>query len=312
MAVKAQLDALDTRLEVATEDRDQAEVRYQSVTRQVNVTQTRLGKIQRRIGTLQDHLDTRAEDMYRNGPAQFLEMLLGAVDFDQFTSTWDILTDMSRSDADAVIQLKVARREANALRSQLRKQQAQASTQLNIMRERRSRIVGDLAQRKRMLSGIESEIAALEQAEAAREAAAVRAAAQRRTFIPASFSPVEHYSRPTKSAHGGVVSIAMRYLGYPYSWGAAGPNSFDCSGFTMYVYAQVGISLPHSSRDQFNSGQHVSRSDLQPGDLVFFGSPIHHVGIYVGGGSFIHAPHTGDHVKISPLDRLDYVGAVRP
>ena len=312
MAVKAQLDALDTRLEVATEDRDQAEVRYESVTRQVNVTQTRLGKIQRRIGTLQDHLDTRAEDMYRNGPAQFLEMLLGAVDFDQFTSTWDILTDMSRSDADAVIQLKVARREANTLRSQLRRQQAQAATQLSIMRERRSRIVGDLAQRKRMLSGIEREIAAIEQAEAAREAAAVRAAASRRTFIPASFAPVEHYASPTKSAHGGVVSIAMRYLGYPYSWGAAGPNSFDCSGFTMYVYAQVGISLPHSSRDQFNSGQRVSRSDLQPGDLVFFGSPIHHVGIYVGGGSFIHAPHTGDHVKISPLDRMDYAGAVRP
>jgi cell wall-associated NlpC family hydrolase len=81
----------------------------------------------------------------------------------------------------------------------------------------------------------------------------------------------------------------------------------------MYVYRQVGVSLPHSSRAQYNSGPHVSRANLQPGDLVFFGrSRIHHVGIYVGGGSYIHAPHSGAVVRIDPLNRGDYAGACRP
>lgn len=104
----------------------------------------------------------------------------------------------------------------------------------------------------------------------------------------------------------------MRYLGAPYRWAAAGPNAFDCSGFTMFVYRQVGVSLPHSSRAQIGHGQRVSRGDLQPGDLVFFGSPIHHVGIYVGGGNYIHAPRTGDVVKISSMNRSGYAGACRP
>ncbi len=81
----------------------------------------------------------------------------------------------------------------------------------------------------------------------------------------------------------------------------------------MWAYRQAGVSLPHFAASQINYGRRVSRSQLQPGDLVFFGSPIHHVGMYVGGGDFVHAPHTGDVVKISSLsDRGDYVGACRP
>ncbi|HSC51925.1 MAG TPA: C40 family peptidase, partial [Gaiellaceae bacterium] len=118
-------------------------------------------------------------------------------------------------------------------------------------------------------------------------------------------APASHY--------GGVVGIAMQYLGVPYVWGGASPSGFDCSGLVMYVFAQVGISLPHSSYAQYGMGSPVSRSDLQPGDLVFFDG-LGHVGIYVGGGSFIHAPHTGDVVKISSLSgwyASTYVGARR-
>ena len=92
----------------------------------------------------------------------------------------------------------------------------------------------------------------------------------------------------------------MRYLGVPYRWGGASPSGFDCSGFTMYVYAQVGISLPHYTGSQWGMGTPVSRDQLQAGDLVFFNG-LGHVGIYVGGGNFIHAPHTGDVVKISSM-----------
>ena len=103
----------------------------------------------------------------------------------------------------------------------------------------------------------------------------------------------------------------MQELGKPYVWGAAGPSYFDCSGLVMYVYAQVGVSLPHNAAAQYGYGSPVSYGDLQPGDLVFF-EGLGHVGIYIGGGQFIHAPHTGDVVKISSLsDHGGYVGARR-
>jgi len=93
----------------------------------------------------------------------------------------------------------------------------------------------------------------------------------------------------------------MQYLGIPYRWGGASPSTgFDCSGFVMYVFSQIGVSLPHSSYAQYGYGSAVSLGNLQPGDLVFFDG-LGHVGIYIGGGSFIHAPHTGDVVKISSI-----------
>ncbi|MFI0411864.1 NlpC/P60 family protein [Actinomadura sp. 3N508] len=108
-----------------------------------------------------------------------------------------------------------------------------------------------------------------------------------------------------------ALRYAMSKIGVPYVWGAAGPNSFDCSGLTMWAYKQVGINLPHYTGAQWNAGTHVSRSELQPGDLVFFYSDLHHMGIYVGGGKMLHAPQTGDVVKIASMSGRPYAGAVR-
>ncbi|ACZ00008.1 MULTISPECIES: NlpC/P60 family protein [Thermomonospora] len=104
---------------------------------------------------------------------------------------------------------------------------------------------------------------------------------------------------------------AMTKLGKPYVWGAAGPNAFDCSGLVMWAYKQVGINLPHYTGSQWNAGTRISRSQLAPGDLVFFYSDLHHVGLYIGNGKMIHAPRTGDVVKIDSIDGRPYAGAVR-
>ncbi|HEY0168990.1 MAG TPA: NlpC/P60 family protein [Jatrophihabitans sp.] len=120
---------------------------------------------------------------------------------------------------------------------------------------------------------------------------------------------------PARSASrgaGAAISEARAQLGKPYQWGGSGPGSFDCSGLTAWAWRAGGVSLPHNAAAQQGSGTPVGRSDLQPGDLVFFGSPAYHVGLYVGDGMMIHAPTTGDVVKMSSLSYMsEYSGAVR-
>ena len=119
---------------------------------------------------------------------------------------------------------------------------------------------------------------------------------------------------PPSQVGARVVQIAEQYLGYPYVWGAAGPDAFDCSGLVTYVYAQVDISLPHFAAAQWNYGTYVSIDQLRPGDLVFFAA-LDHVGIYIGSGEYIEAPHPGGVVQITPLSdpwaAANYYGAKR-
>ena len=108
-----------------------------------------------------------------------------------------------------------------------------------------------------------------------------------------------------------ALRAALTQRGKPYVWGAAGPDSYDCSGLVMWAFAQEGISLPHYTGDQWNAGMHVSRADLEPGDLVFFFADISHVGIYIGNGLMVDAPSTGQVVQVQPVFWDAYVGAVR-
>lgn len=245
--------------------------------------------------------------MYRQGPLGALELLLGSSSFQEFAATWDLLQDMNTNDASRVAELKRTREELRIVLEQLAAQQTEAKAQSDIMAARKGEVEAQLAERKNLLAGVEAEIAQIlreQEAARARAAAAARAKAK----------PATDYGNPSNAPRSEVVNIALSKLGSPYRWAAAGPDAFDCSGFTMWVYARVGVALPHSSRAQINVGQRVSRDNLMPGDLVFFGrGSIHHVGIYIGGGNFVHSPNTGDVVKITSLaSRSDYYGACRP
>ncbi len=303
--VKAQVDALDKQTEILSEDYNAAEERHRKLAKQEKTAAKRLKATTRRTEAMQERLGSRAASMYRNGPLGFVDVLLGASDFEAFAQTWDFLRELNEEDARTVEDLKVAKAEQAEARIQLEQRTDEAAAVSRKLAARKKSIESKLADRKRILSGLEAEVAALDRAEERRRAAEAARASRRPEPGGRRFPP------PTRAARSEVVSIAKRYLGARYVWGAEGPNTFDCSGFTMFVYRQVGVRLPRVSRDQIHAGQRVSRSDLQPGDLVFFGSPIHHVGIYVGGGKMIHSPRTGDVVKISPL-HSDYVGACRP
>lgn len=118
----------------------------------------------------------------------------------------------------------------------------------------------------------------------------------------------------TAISSNSIVAYASNFIGTPYVYGANGPTSFDCSGFTKYVFAHFGVGLNRVAGDQASQGSSISQGNLAPGDLVFFGgsmSSVNHVGIYVGNGCYIHSPHTGDSVKISPMGQNNFVGAKR-
>ena len=117
---------------------------------------------------------------------------------------------------------------------------------------------------------------------------------------------------PASGRAAAAVSYAMAQVGKAYVYGAAGPSAFDCSGLTMMAWAQAGVALPHSSSAQYSSGPHIAESDLQPGDLVFYYSPISHVGMYIGNGMIVNAENPGSGIRVTSLHAMPYVGAVRP
>lgn len=169
---------------------------------------------------------------------------------------------------------------------------------------------------------------AAKRADLSRRAAQSRAlferlsASERRTFLDrAGSTGPQRSSRSTTRPALNVpasgrakiaVDTALKQLGKPYVWAAAGPNSYDCSGLTLYAWAAAGVALPHSSTMQIDAGMRVTRGELRPGDLVFFYSPIHHVGMYIGNGQMVHAPTFNDVVKISSIDGFPWAGASRP
>jgi len=305
LRIKSQIDDLDEKVEIASEEYNEAKAAYDSVTAKVRKTEARMAKLTARQDELEAALSTRVTVMYRQGPLGALELLLGSTSFEEFASTWDLLQDMNTNDAARVAELKQTRAELKVAQEELKADQATAKAELTKMKARKVAIEKQLAERQRLLRGVEAEIAAITREQ---EAAASRRASA------SSYNVDFDYGNPTNAPKSEVVQIALTKLGAPYRWAASGPNAFDCSGFTMWCYAQVGVSLPHSSRAQISCGQRVSRANLQPGDLVFFGATrIHHVGIYVGGGNYIHAPNTGDVVRIQSLaSASSYAGACRP
>ncbi|MDY0341060.1 MAG: NlpC/P60 family protein [Coriobacteriia bacterium] len=310
--IKTQVEELDEALEIAAEAYSEAQGEYEAVTAEVAVNEARVVELVANQQKLQGNLSTRVASMYRQGPLAELEVLFGATSFEEFATTWDILRTLNEQEAAQVAELKATTAELERVHVELAAQQAEAKAQADVMQGHKADAESQLAERSRLLSGVEAEITEIlreQEAEERRRAEAAAAAAR----AAAASSSSSDYGTPTNAPRSSVVSIALSKLGAPYKWAASGPDMFDCSGFTSWVYRQVGVSLPRTSSAQIGAGQRVSRANLAPGDLVFFGSPIHHVGIYVGSGNYVHAPHTGDVVKVASLSgRSDYVGACRP
>jgi peptidoglycan DL-endopeptidase CwlO len=324
--VQSQVGALTTKAEIASEEFNVAQQRYDAATKQAAASARALKKVTAQRDSLQKTLDTRATALYRQGPFGALGVLLSARTFSDFDAAYQMLTNASYRDAKTVNRLKDAKDKAEQTHTRLVAAKKTAATQQRAMASNAATVKDQLSKSKQVLAQANSQVQTLIAQQKAAEEAAARAEAARlreqaRLASESSdggghshySSPADWGNPPVSGVGAKAVWYAEKQLGKPYVWAADGPNSFDCSGLTMWAYKQVGISLPHYSREQINCGKRVSKSNLQPGDLVFFGSPIHHVGMYVGGGDFIEAPYSGCDVRITKLShRDDFAGACRP
>ena len=308
-SVLAQIQGLDANLERAVDAYNLANEKLGRIESDLRENKLELRLARKNLKRSQARLSARLVELYTSGNDNTgLDVLLGASSIDDLISRIDTMNRVSDQSTEVLRQVKVFRTAVKQRRARLQTAHVQQAKLVAERSAQRASIEGQLAERKQLLSSIKSQISEMQAAERARQA---ELAAQARARLETAGATVLNASAgavvdppatyaPPPGKYGGVVGIAMRYLGTPYVWGGASPAGFDCSGFVMYVFAQVGVSLPHNAAAQYGHGMPVSRDQLQPGDLVFFNG-LGHNGIYIGGGQFIHSPHTGDVVKISSI-----------
>jgi cell wall-associated NlpC family hydrolase len=317
-AIIAEVQQLDSDLSKSIEEYNFAAIELDQIDTEIVTNGRHLVAARKSLGVAQQRVAQRLRDLYINGSGDStLEVILGASSLDEVIARLDAIERVSSQDGLILRSVKTYRKNVEEHRDRL--QDARAD-QARIVEERASQkasIESRLAERQQLLASVKDEIVRLQAEERRRQAAleaqarsrlaaqrlAAQNAAEAASVASATLDTavVAQAPPPDGSRASQVIAIAMQYLGIPYVWGGASPSQgFDCSGLTTYVFAQIGISLPHHAASQYGYGVPVSREDLQPADLVFFDG-LGHMGMYIGGGQFIHAPHTGDVVKISSI-----------
>jgi cell wall-associated NlpC family hydrolase len=343
-AAQAQIDSLDNQAESASEQFNAAQDRLAKAKLTAQAATATAGRAQALLAAERGQVGAFAAQTYRSGGAgqTMLATVLSTGDPAQAAQKIETLRHLGNQQSDVLRAAQVA----DLRYSQALKAATQATTAANALTltiaKQKQHIDALIAQSQQVLNRLSADQrakllaaqrakAAADQAKASAAQAAWNAAhaarpvsrAQVRPALRAAQAPlpvpvpepvpVAPQSNSGSSIAERAVAAAMNKLGSRYVYGAGGPNTFDCSGLVQWAYRQAGVSTAHYTGAFWNSYRHVSTNQLQPGDLVFFYADKHHVGIYIGGGMMVNAPHTGDVVRVAPVfgGGRDYVGAVR-
>jgi cell wall-associated NlpC family hydrolase len=316
---QAKVDALYKEAEQAAEDFNEADLDVDAAERKLATVKARIKREEAKLSKVQDAIGIFAAASYRNGGLDSSLELLLADDPAQFLERTSSLDQVSRGQAVALRRAAVAQQRLAQSRAEL----AQETDSLQAIKSRaqdaKNRIDAKVAEAQAVVNRLKAaERARYEAQQRERQAESARAsrAALRSVSSDSSSSSSSESSGggfsggPAVSGRAGIaVAAAKAQVGDRYVWGASGPNSFDCSGLTSWAWRQAGVSLPHQSRAQFAATARVSKGALQPGDLVFFYSPISHVGMYIGGGLMVHASNPRTGVRVDAINSGYWAGA---
>ena len=295
-SVQSRVDTLYQQAEQASERYNDARLRLRGAERRLGAVRSDLHRQRSQVATVRERVAASVVAQYQGQTLTSTSQVLLADDPDSFL---DGLNTVAQYD-DQQSQLMSS---YAAQADRLEKRRAQAQGELDAIARTKTQLGAEKAEIDRKAAAAKKLLAAL------KERAAERAS--RSANRTATSAPV-----PTHVAASGraaaAVSYALAQVGDAYVYGAAGPSAFDCSGLTMMAWAQAGVALPHSSSAQMGSGTPVSQSELQPGDLVFYYSPVSHVGMYIGNGLIVNAENPSVGVKITGVNSMPYSGAVRP
>jgi cell wall-associated NlpC family hydrolase len=311
---QAKVAALNAQAEKITESFDAARVSLGTVQKQEAASAAALRHDQRVLAALQRRVGASAAAAYRSGGLSATTSLVSTGNAQTFLDQTAGLDEVAQYQANQVAQATAEQRQVAAATTLHNAQVKRAQALVSSISSKNKQVQSLLAQAKSVVA----RLTAAQQARLAAEQAAQhrRAVSERSTYHPPSSSTSGGsggtYNGPASGQAGEAVKFAYAQLGKPYVYGASGPGSYDCSGLTMRAWGAAGVGLPHNAAMQQSEVRSVSISDLEPGDLVFFGDPAFHVAIYIGGGNIIQAPHTGADVEITPLSYMPPTSAGRP
>jgi cell wall-associated NlpC family hydrolase len=297
-----QIRQLDERLEIAAEEYNGARVRLDEVSSDLVAARIALARREDELQQRQDLLASRLAWIYKRGDLTWLDALLNSSSFADAENQMDFFARLSRQDRAEEQAFKGLVATVDELERIVAASRDEALAIEQQMEDEKLLLDDKLAERQAVLDGLDARIEKIlgDYSRLDQQAAAKLARAAHTNLASIRGTP----------AQIAVVSETLKYLGIDYVWAGATPEGgFDCSGLVLYVYAKFGVHVPHFAAYQANYGRRVAYGDLQPADLVFFGNPIHHVGIYAGRDLFIHAPHTGDVVKVSRLSTYEMPSA---
>ncbi|WP_217235151.1 C40 family peptidase [Streptomyces sp. AC555_RSS877] len=304
--VKAKVDKLYQEAEVATE-------KYNGAKEKAEAAESRLSNLRdeaaRRTETLnssRDALGSMAAAQYRDGGLDPALQLALSDDPDQYLDGAEFAERAGNRQASSVARVREQLRELEQLRGAAHIELASLQSRQAELKRHKKTINGKLGTARQLLSQLPKE-----QRAGLGEGDAARASRSSTTARDGLTAPGSATAQAPNSRAAAAVSYAYSKLGSPYVWGATGPDAFDCSGLMQAAYRSAGISLPRTTYAQIDTGTRVSRSELLPGDLVFFYSAISHVGMYIGDGQMVHAPNPSAPVRIAPISEMPFAGATR-
>ena len=316
-AAEPNIDTVKQRVDRLYAQAEKASERYNAAKEQLKASEVRLKALnadlsrqQRVVDHMRGDVATMVVDQYQGEGLSTASQVVFSSDAEAFLDNLNAISSYNSQRGQAVREYGVQLKQLKLRKSAADDQVAALTKTRAVLKDEKAKIDDRAAEAKALLGKLK-EKQRLELLR--RQRAAAAAAAQAAPAVPAATAaPATGVPAVSSGRGGAAVRYAMAQVGDAYVWGATGPSAYDCSGLTMMAWAQAGVGLPHSSSGQQGSGRSVSESDLQPGDLVFYYSPVHHVGMYIGNGMIVHAANPSAGVQVASLHSMPYMGATRP